>query len=307
MRAYKGIWRCLRLSTAALILVYLAVVVLPHLAVSAIAVVAVVAPVYLLVHVLRAIRLFLLLYDGELRLREALLVHVHAAGVSALIPFKVGEIYRVIAIFLVTGHMAKALVAVWIERVFDALFVVVILGLVAWWAGPQALAGIAWFFPVVAGFLFVSFFLFLVLPENLILVKRHLILKHNNLPALHVLRWIDALHRLLREAASIWRSRFATIVWLSMGIWLLEVGLMLAVTALWVGGGEIAQGFARIFTHITVSSSPWTNITQENGTLGPLIAYRFATVDVLVLCALGIALCWSPNAKRSAVPDTEKI
>jgi len=306
MSATAVAWTVLRLAAASLLVAYLAISLPIDLRGPAALAALAVAPIYLLAHALRAVRLFLILYDGDLRLREALIAHVHSAGVSALIPFKLGEIYRVLVLCSVTGRLARSVMAAWIERVFDALLVMLLLAALAAFAGPAALTGAGWFLPVAAGFLFASFFVFLVLPENLGLIKRHLILKHNNAPALRLLALVDRLHRVLADAGAIWRSRFATVLWLSVGIWVLECGAVLAVLGV-LGRGEagLAAAWAGIFTEVTLRSSPWSSGAE--GTSAVLLAaYRLGTIDVLALVALAFAPLWRSARAGAARPAIAK-
>lgn len=277
----------LRATAAALLAAYLWLVLPGDLRAPAALAALVIAPLYLVAHALRAVRLFLVLYDGNLRLRDALFAHVHASGVSALIPFKLGELYRILMVHSLSIRLSRAMIAIWIERVFDALLVAGLLALLALVAGPGALTGNAWFVPALAGFLFASILFFLVLPENLVLVKRHLILKHNNAAALAILQLVDALHRVLADASRIWRTRFATMLWLSLGIWALEVGCVLAAVAFTGASLDPIGSGTRILTDLTVRSSPWTLAGPSDAALA---CYRLGTVDLLVTTALILAL-----------------
>jgi hypothetical protein len=301
-------WKAIRIAAAVFLGTYLWHVLPTDFRAPAIQAALLIAPLYVVAHLLRSVRLFLILYDGRLRLREALYAHVHSAGVSALIPFKLGELYRMLVIYVATGHPAKAVVAAWIERVFDTLIVLTLFFCLGVFAGPQALAGARWFLPVAAAFLFASFFLFLVLPESLTLIKRHLILKHNNQVALNGLVLVDRLHRMLAEAATIWRSRFATMLWLSLGIWFLEGSAVFVLVASLGENTGLAQSSARILTHITVGSSPWIHAGGDAGMV--LLAYRFGTVDLLAVLALAIAAIWrtAPAAStpgRISMPELQ--
>jgi hypothetical protein len=274
----------LRLAAVIVLAAYLWHALPVDLAAPAAAAALAIIPLYLAAHALRALRLFLVLYDGDVRLRDTLVAHVHAAGVSALIPFKLGELYRVLSVQGLGVRLPRAVIAIWIERVFDALLVAGLLAIVAAVAGPAAVAGTAWFPAALALFLFASILLFLVLPENLVMVKRHLICKHNNAAALAILQLLDGLHRVLADASRIWRTRFATILWLSLGIWALEAGCVLIAAA--IAGTGAAAGGAHILSDVVVRSSPWTLDAAGSAVLA---GYRLGSVDLLVIAALALA------------------
>ncbi|WP_227459037.1 hypothetical protein [Cupriavidus pauculus] len=74
---------------------------------------------YLSSHLLRALRLTMLAGNHEISLRRLTLVHYFASGVSLLLPFKLGEVYRVVELRTVIGDLRRSMVTVWIERGFD--------------------------------------------------------------------------------------------------------------------------------------------------------------------------------------------
>ncbi len=247
------------------------------------------AGVYVLCHLARGLRLFLLLYDGRVRLRDVLLAHLRAAGVSSLIPFKIGELYRIAVLDGLIRDPARALLTVWIERAYDMLFVTAGLVLLMLRAGPAQAAPYAWFFVGAVTFLVLSFVLFLVLPENVNALKRYLILRHNSTAALRALRAVHTLHGHLRTAAKLWRYRWATMLWLTLGIWLGELAILYAVVGLAGGGPGLALD---IFHTITLRSSPWNDPATVLAAAPPgvdaaaiVATYRVATVDALALIA----------------------
>jgi|GEM_PF-3537827 len=228
---------------------------------------------YLGAHVLRAIRLFLLLNDGQLRLGRVAVAHLHAAGVSSLIPFKLGELYRIAIIGSACGDPLRAVVAVWIERVYDIAAVILLFSVISFATGA-ILPGLGLFLALAAAFLLLSFLIFLVLPENLGLLKRYLVLRHNKPWVVRVLAMIDCGHRLLRTASAVWHHRIATIIWLGMAIWILDMTAILIVV-----GGLDAAAIGLQLHGAVVTPAIWT-VPEDAAT--PL---RLATVDLLVILA----------------------
>ena len=235
------------------------------------------ALIYLVAHGLRALRLFLLLNDGRLRLSSVLVAHLHASGVSALIPFKLGEFYRVGVLTSVCGDPLRAVVAVWIERIYDLLLMVLVFSGCAIAAGAWP-GGLRTFLVVTGGFLLASSLIFLVLPENLSLLKRYLVLRHNRPWVPRVLAAIDQLHIMLRTAAAVGRYRRATIIWLGAAIWTLEVAVI-TITATSMD----AESIAALLHGVAVEPRVW------NAPVPAAAALRLATVDVLVAGALLLA------------------
>lgn len=266
----------------------------------------VIAPLYLAAHCIRALRLFLLCYDGRLRFAEVLRAHFHAAGVSALIPFKLGEVYRIAIIDRILRNPVRAALTVWIERLYDIILLAGALAVLLAVVGGQAW-GFAWFFAGALLFLFLSFFLFVVLPENLTLLKRYLILRHNSERALLQLRALDRLHAVLRTARTLWRYRWATMLWLSFVVWFLEAAALALVV---IGAWQPADVSLRILHRVMLRSSPWgdsAGVVADIGTPGAVAAvddYRHATIDVLAAVALTVL---AVPLLRSLLPRREPL
>lgn len=242
------------------------------------------ALLYLASHLLRALRIFLLLYDGRVRALPTLGTHLHAAGVSALVPWKLGELYRIVMFDRLAQKPVRCLMAVWVERIWDGAALLVLLPLVAATTGAWP-AGLPGLLAVAAGFLFASGFLFLVLPENLNLAKRYLIVRQRGERALWLLAWVDGLHGLLTTAATLLRYRILTMGWITIGIWSLEGAALLAVLQAVDAGSGAAAG---VLVDRLTGFGPWSAPAAGSAEA----AYRAATLDTLVVLALAL-LAWA--------------
>ncbi len=277
----------LALGGAGLLITYLALTL--TLPVSSVLTAAVlIAPIYLCCHALRALRLFMLLYDGSVGAGAVLRTHLVAAGVSSLIPFKLGELYRIAAINSLIHNPTRAVMTVWIERAWD--IAVVAAGLCALLVADGDWEPFRWFLGAAALFLAISFFLFLVLPENLTALKRWLVIRHQGQWAVTALRTVDALHRLLRTASLLWRYRWATMIWLTAWIW---AGELLALTLAVRAVPEAAGVVTRLVDMLILRSSPWQDISANLSTPAALAAqaYHLGTVDTIAVLAL-LMLAW---------------
>lgn len=257
------------------------------------------AVLYLAAHALRGLRLFLLLYDGRIRLMQVLAVHLHAAGIGRLIPFKLGELYRIGALCSLTGHVPHAIMTVWMERAADALLVLLIL--IALLAGSGAdLASASSLLIALTLFLFVTFFLFLVLPEMAVLATRYLITRHNSARSLSLLRIIDRGRALVALSAGIFRARWASLAWLSLGIWLFELGALVAAVALYAGQVRASELYG-LFQASTAQEAVWQATAPATAAAA---GYLLASLDTLVVLVLAGGLIsvmragWRWRARR---------
>ena len=289
-------WTAVPLSTVDALLVMLGLIVLGVYAAWRIAAVdgaeivfpalLLAGPVFLLSQVLRGLRLFFLCYDRRIRFGTVVSIHFLSSPVTNLIPFTLGELYRV---GLLGSHLrdpTRALVAIWIERVHDiTLVTAIILGLVLSVGAPIGAYG---FFVILAAcFLFLSAFVFVVLPENLGRLKRYLFLRWHHPSSLRAIGLVHGLHELFDQARAIWRSHWATVAWLSLAIWAAEVAWV-ALLLRGITGDQGLESALATFEAMTTTVLAWDD---PPGDLPPVIGHslRLVLLDLAILLALPAA------------------
>jgi hypothetical protein len=195
------------------------------------------ALLYLASHALRALRLTVIIADEDASLRDVARVHAWTAGVSILLPFKLGELFRVVELArLVRGdtphepmtpfdRFAGAALLVWTERVLDAMAIAAML-LLAILGGSQLLQRFA--LPGVAVVLVGvgTFAVYYLLPETIESVKLFVLRRYNTPAGAHALRTLEGVSRILDRAPGVVRRRFPALAMLTGLIWALEVAAM---------------------------------------------------------------------------------
>ena len=76
---------------------------------------------FLLVHIARFIRMYFILLEDLIRPSRFLQLYVKTTFVSTLIPFKIGELFKAYCYGEETGSLMKGVMAVVIEKFFDAI------------------------------------------------------------------------------------------------------------------------------------------------------------------------------------------
>ena len=76
---------------------------------------------FLLMHFARFVRMYFILLEDLIRPSRFLQLYIKTTFVSTLIPFKIGELYKMYCYGYETGSLAKGVIAVLIEKFFDAL------------------------------------------------------------------------------------------------------------------------------------------------------------------------------------------
>lgn len=177
---------------------------------------------YLLAHLLRALRLVVMIQDERVGLRETFTAHFVAAGASLFIPFKLGEVFRIAEVARLLRSPVRALLLVWSERVLDLLAITgaMLVALIFRKDLFESTAlGIFLTLAVVAG----TFVALLVMPEQLESIKLLLIRRYRGAWSLGAVRAVDASQRLLMHAPDAMKRRPATLIALTAIIWTLEV------------------------------------------------------------------------------------
>ena len=240
---------------------------------------------YLAAHVLRGLRLLLLIYDGRVRFREVLRAHLFAAGVSRLVPFKLGEFYRIALVDCLVANPATAIATVLIERAYDVAFLALLLAsglLLCQVDHPAAKAAL-----VLASSVLAAAALTLVaLPELLPLLKRYLVLRHNSERSLVLLRAVDRIDLLLAGAVGRWRQRRAAVTALSAMIWAIEAGVLVIVVRS-CGSSSVIDGMVDALIELVLQGSLGGGTGAASAALP---AYLLITAVPLSLLALLLAV-----------------
>lgn len=207
---------------------------------------------YALSHLFRVARLVTLVHTPAVRVRRLVRVHLMATGLGMILPFKLSEAVRVVELGAVLGSVRTGLLAVWLERTFDAAVLLVLVAITA--AGIPAVVDLLGpLLVVLATFVVLTVVAITILPENLRTLMLHLVRRpsgERTIPLLHALRIaLDTLH----DAPRLLRGRMATLVVLTVLVWATEVAVVsVAVPGAGDGLREIATAMLSVLS--TVSS-----------------------------------------------------
>jgi len=178
---------------------------------------------YLGAHALRAVRLAII--AGAIlgvAARTAALLHLAAAPLVMLVPFKLGEFVRLHQLWVVGRRLPGAVVVLLIDRAMDA---VMLLATLAWMG--TSLPGMGAGTPLVFALALVAMGLllatFLIGPEALAGLQRYIVLNHRHPAPLAALPLIDGLRRNVGAGGLLLRRHGALLLALSLMIWALEL------------------------------------------------------------------------------------
>lgn len=183
---------------------------------------------YLASHVVRMSRLWLLIGGG--RLRELLRLYWYTTAVSLAMPFKSGELIRILEIGWSTKGARFGLVVVWVERAFDAaLLSIVAIGLA--YSARDARPFLVPLIGVMLLFLALSLIFLWAVPENLARINLHIMRVYSGRRAVKLLRGVGYLKTFSEDARKILQGRLMTFGILTLLVWTFELFAIASVLA----------------------------------------------------------------------------
>jgi len=185
--------------------------------------------IYLGSHCVRAVRLAvmasrLLGISG----RSSGLLHLVTSPSTMIIPFKLGEIFRLHQLWYLGRSFPGALIIILLERFFDGLMILVLLGIVYAYHGPLE-TGPLLLLAVTSLAVLAGLVVFVLGPGILRAIQHYVVLNHRNPKSLRHLGQLDGLRQITTRGADLFRAQGAVLLVLSLLIWGLEA---LAATVL---------------------------------------------------------------------------
>lgn len=233
------------------------------------------ALLYLVSHALRFARLLMLLIEMRSGRRHLLWTHVESAWVGALLPFRLGELFRVVRLSEVTDSWRHGVAAYIVEKFFDAAFLLVIVIAIIGFGEPSGdlTLLLVTLSAVVSGALFV----YRSLPGSIAYLSSLLLMGRSG-RSLLALRALDEVRDLFGAIVSKVHQRSLPLLALTVLIWIFDLSAFVLLS----GGGYLAdrlRGFLR---------------TLE-GTLGPsgvagIQAYVVIVIGSLTFVVSGVAI-----------------
>ena len=191
-------------------------------------------------HVIRAIRLYLILGIQHVRFSGLLGCHSATALISHFLPWKLGELLRAYEIARLHGNYAYSFLSVWIDRVFDAAFLVLTLTIIVLFkesSGPMERL-----LMVTSVFLVTSLALVMSVPGALRAFGSAVVASRSR-RSLWLLRTTNALSDVIWHRPTIDPGLFGLAALLTSCIWLLELAVVTVI--LLVHGQDPTRFFAQ--------------------------------------------------------------
>lgn len=231
---------------------------------------------YILGHVLRAIRLYLIMGVGRLRFSALLGFHSAVAFGTLATPYKLGEPVRAVEAYRLLSNDMLGVFSVWLDRLFDVAIILLTSGILIFLFGYREptltilyAAGI---------FLLFSVVVVLILPGAVASLGR-VMLASSSRRSMIILQVCVFIRGILSAIPHLDGAMISLLTVLTVGIWSLEVGTVFAIMiSLSSGDISLVQSSLQVFANL-LAFTPDISII-------PLALYRvISVIGLALLCS----------------------
>ena len=178
--------------------------------------------IYLLSHALRVVRLIFLSADPSIRIKSLFSAQLKANGVNLIIPFKIGEAYRLISFKKFFGTYSNSFSILLCERFLDIILITsfLVLSVMASGLDLELLSNLMLLSIFI---LLIIVFLYFCLDEVLLLTNRLFVGKESTVFNLRIIKGSSRLINILRDTKSILSSKVFSCLSITLMIWTFEI------------------------------------------------------------------------------------
>ncbi|MCR4924045.1 MAG: flippase-like domain-containing protein [Lachnospiraceae bacterium] len=179
---------------------------------------------FLLIHLLKSMRLYLVLLDERVEFKTFVLTYFTTTLLNLIIPFKLGEILRVLILSRITKSTLKGLFCTITDRFFDTLaLVLIMLPLQLLYRDTLSMAGI-----FLSVFLLAVIFAFWTFPSAYDYLSKYIIINRSSQRSMAALKGLWLTKQGYDGVRKLVSGRYGLMTLLSFGAWIVE-GMLLFV------------------------------------------------------------------------------
>ena len=173
----------------------------------------------LLIYGIKFCRLYLALYDAQLGLEICLTIYCKVTPISIILPFKVGEFFRIYCYGRQIGSLLKSVVIILLDRFMDTAALVTAIALVWIFYGERPSVFI--YFLLI--FLILSVCFYFVFPGIYRFWTRYLLCAKASEHKIWALKTLESIHALYSEIENVVKGRGMILYFLSLAAWGIEI------------------------------------------------------------------------------------
>lgn len=230
---------------------------------------------FVVIHTIKMFRMYLVLMEHKISFRRFVFAYCRTTLANLIIPFKIGEIYRMAVFSRITGNVGIGIAGVLADRFFDTMALVLIL-MPLHVLYPSRISAVSVFLAV---FVAVTIFVYLIFPSAYMNLNKYIIMHRDSRNSMAVLKWLEVLNSGYEYIRRLVRGKYALMILMSFGAWVLEGGLLFIIA--WIFGiGYDAGVFSDYITSILSTSH---SELQLKYTIFSIIVMALCTIAAFVM------------------------
>ena len=178
---------------------------------------------FLIIHAVKLFRMYLVLVENRIPFTGFVFAYCRTTLLNLVIPFKLGEIYRMFVYGRLTGKAGIGVASVIADRFFDTLALVLIL-IPLLILHPEKISAVSVFLIV---FVTVIIFCFAMFKSAYRYLNRYIIINRESRNSMAVLKFLEILNNGYEYIKKLVYGRYALLTLMSFMAWVLEGGLLL--------------------------------------------------------------------------------
>lgn len=181
---------------------------------------------FALVHAIKLMRLYLVVMEKHIPIKRFIPAYLRTTLVNLIIPYKLGEIYRIGVFSRITGQFNVGLFSVLIDRFFDTLALIIIL------LPYQCLSGKGVSVPValLTVFLLVLIFAYIMFPSAYGYLNRYIIMNRSSKSSMAALRGLEVVHDWYIYVKNLVSGRYGLLMLFSLSAWIVEMLVLFGIS-----------------------------------------------------------------------------
>lgn len=174
----------------------------------------------ILVHTIKAIRLYIALYGSDIKLLQYIKVYCKVTPISIIFPFKLGEFFRMYCYGYSISNMLKGAIIVLLDRFMDTVALVTTIFIVWFFIGGK-ITTLIYFLLI---FLVVVMLIYLTFPGVYTFWKKYILSAKATKNRIGILKSLDALNKIYQVIKSVTKGKGIIIYFMSLIAWAVEIG-----------------------------------------------------------------------------------
>ncbi|MCR5107568.1 MAG: flippase-like domain-containing protein [Lachnospiraceae bacterium] len=235
---------------------------------------------FIFIHLLKMMRLYLILLDEKIEFKRFIFAYFRTTFVNFIIPYKLGEIYRIFAFGRITGSFLKGFLSIVTDRFFDTLALVLVM-LPMQILYKDTISAVTVALPV---FLAAVVFAFMIFPSVYGYLNRYIIINRSSERSMAVLRSLEIIKTGYDKVRELISGRYSLMIIMSLGAWIFE-GILLFLLSLILGIPFGAGDFCGYITSIL--STGHEIVIQRQYFIFCFTGLLLMTIISFVICRLG--------------------